>query len=194
MGGTLRRCFGCRQDREAETFLAGLCGDCFAAGRPSPPGPSASLESILRSRRVRVERRETPRNVVKQEEEPIPDEAPDQPPKLRCRYCGKMLSKGGIWTHEHKACPKRPGAGEATDATIPRARKVTAARTAKRPSPPVPDEASRGPATGHANGCFCHGLDSALAKELVTDAIRGGMNLEGATAFVRRAMNAGGAR
>ena len=35
--------------------------------------------------------------------------------RVKCRYCGKEMSRGGLWSHEHKACPKRPGAEASPD-------------------------------------------------------------------------------
>jgi hypothetical protein len=62
--------------------------------------------------------------------------------KVACKHCGKMVSVGGRWKHEHRTCPQRPGAGAAPDpaqatAIARRPARRTAETPARIPDAPV---------------------------------------------------------
>ena len=107
--------------------------------------------------------------------------------RVTCQYCGKDVSTKSRVYHETKACPKRPEAGKSPAPAPTRARRTTGATT--RAAPSNADVTTSG--NGHCADCLFRGLDSALARELVTDAVRGGMSLETAAGFVRRALQVG---
>lgn len=102
--------------------------------------------------------------------------------KKESPFCHKL--KSNVWEHKArcKLNPEREPVKAAAHASRPRA-------ATKRASP-APHAHLNG--NGHCDACLFRGLDSAIAKELVTDAIRGGMHLEAAAGFVRRALSVRG--
>lgn len=111
------RCPACSEDRDAGDFIAGLCLDCFSAGKPLPIG---SLEPLTTRTLVRVGRglRDTVKPDAtrctevhhREEVEPMTGG-----PKA-CRYCGKVMPSGSLFRHEHVMCEKRPANGDAQPA------------------------------------------------------------------------------
>lgn len=99
--------------------------------------------------------------------------------RVKCRYCGEGKSKGGIWTHEHKACPKRPTAG--TVSASPRAR-ARRSRSATKFAPPAPH-------TSNGNGLATGWPFTAPAAEqdLFAQLVRDGLSLREAQARVEQA-------
>ena len=93
--------------------------------------------------------------------------------RKQCRYCGKDVASGSLWNHEHNKCPKRLGIEGAGAGTKKRPRKRRAQQ-----DPPAGRNDSR---------ClFCSRRITGLEKDLLVEAIRGGMAFDPAIALVRR--------
>ena len=112
-------------------------------------------------------------------------------PRLKCRYCGQECSKGYLWNHEHKSCPKRPSAseqiGQSKQPKMQRKKRVAGkkpARSSIAADKPSPEWAA------FCAECPFRGLESALAKDLVVRMIRGGMCMGGAAEIVRDVVRA----
>lgn len=154
----MRTCSGCGEEKAATNFTGELCGACFVAGVSFPDQGDRKEETM-------------PRGVSQ---------------KMPCaKGCGLLLMAQHRVRHEAvcdghgnpnkgKHRPKAP-----TTITKDKMRK-------RRATPNVQT-------SDHANGtcgpdCLLRDLDGAVARALLTEAIRGGMTLEGAAAFVRRAL------
>lgn len=115
--------------------------------------------------------------------------------RVACQYCGKEMAKGSMWAHERHRCEKRPGAGDhpAPVRKKPGPKPGTAKKSSKKAAGlhraiAAPVDAM---AEAAVNTCpLCSpGTNSALERQLITEAIRGGMTLDVAAGFVRRAMS-----
>lgn len=181
----MRECPRCR--REKGYFVGDICGDCYAAGKDLD-GPSATP-------------REAPRLPLKKEVLPMPPMTTGVPkaaatPSVqrlkRCRHCSKEMPQGSLFRHEHVMCPKRPDSGEKARPAATRKKRAGRGRSPGLPrkvravSPPVVTP------EGRTNGCpFCSGPDVALAKDLFTRMLRGGMAFDPAMELVRDISRAG---
>lgn len=172
----MRLCPRCGNEKADASFIGANCGDCHARGRDLAPA-DADPKSRPKTRKEQAM-------------------ATEKPP---CKWgCGKLLSKGGRWAHEHKACPKRPPGAE-----LPKMRRKRSMAT--RPRAPkrkgAPKDADDGAATritsssARADGCFfCSGQSQALAKDLFARMLRGGMGFDVAAELVRDIVGAMGDR
>lgn len=182
---TPRICPACGEDRTGVRFIQEICQICFRQGRPFPDQAAlrASEETIPPHDPILA--RDSTRDGI-EKEEPMPE-------LKACRHCGKEMAKGSLYRHEKVMCEKRPDAGTAPVARARAApgrhpRKSSSKDKARNGRAPRPAEQSAKP-NGHCPDCFFRDLDSAIARDLVTDAIRGGMSLETAAGFVRRCLS-----
>lgn len=170
---TPKICPACGLDRSGQRFVGEICTTCYREGRPFPD-----------------QERGVPQATTQEEEPAMPPELPSpeskhslrRPPRMptvACPHgCGRTGFPGPMSLHAKVCGKQREGAG-----TSARPRK-TFRRAEKRAK--TIDGTSNG--NGRCDACLFHGLDSVVARELVADAIRGGMNLETAAGFVRRCL------
>jgi len=148
----VRDCPGCRQERHITSFVTDdpLCANCREAGAQFRPDGSTNPQ--------RKEGKMTT-SVL-------------SPTTLKaCRYCGKETPKGSLHRHEHVMCPKRPQGAAVKQRPVHRT---------KRRGRPAKAIAVQIPSTNKLQACAeCpyRGLESALARDLITRCVCNGMGL-----------------
>jgi hypothetical protein len=161
-----RICPACERDRRGEHFVGGICDRCFREGKPLPEKEKITMEPQV-----------TPEVQVKQQRTYKVNQK-----RIPCPKCGKVMPPGPLALHARR-CKERPAA--VGDPPVEMGKRAVRAR----PIAPLMLMSSK-PLRGCAD-CHFRGLDSAIARELLQDAIRGGMSMETAPGFVRRVVEMG---
>ena len=171
-GGTYtpRICPACGEDRRGEKFTAGICDRCFRQGKDLPGEETSTMETQV-TPEVEAKQRRTYK--VNQKRTP-------------CPKCGKVLPPGPMALHARRCKETPPAVGDPLAETGKRGGRKPRAVQARPIAPLMSSKLIRGCAD-----CHFRGLSSAIAKDLLQDAIRGGMTMETAPGFVRRVTEAG---
>ena len=161
-----RICPKCRNEKAY--FIGEVCGDCYAAGADLDAKAQQSAEAKM-SKTYK-----------------------------ECPYCHKM--KSNVWEHKPH-CKQRPGAGETdsgqrTEVRGQRSEVTGQGRrrkaTGRMPKAPQADQrAQRAETPGEelvCQGCPWRRMNTAIARDLLTRALRGGMALEPACELIRQAL------
>ena len=171
-GGTYtsRICPACGEDRKSKKFTAGICDRCFRQGKDLPGEEESTMEpqatpgmEAKQRRTYKVNQQRTP-----------------------CPRCGKVMPPGPLALHARRCKETPPAVGDPPAEMGKRRGRKPGAAQARPIAALMSNKLIRGCAD-----CHFRGLGSALARDLLTDAVRGGMSMETAPGFVRRVVEVG---